>query len=758
MRSILTGILLVAAVWPGTSQGQIIINEVLPSPGGNQEEFIELLNAGDEPVQVGAISFRDSRSDWIPADAGSSAHLAPDELLVLTAGAQPSWPDVDFQHPAGWASLNNSGDSVLVRVGARVTDRVGYTDNERGKSLERLDPAVPGHVAGNWASSDDISGGSPGRINTRYRPDDTPPRLLAAEFAPPSGLFLWLSEPVDPGSIGDLRLRVDGRATGDGAVLQGSAQLHVPLEAAHAPSLIAAGGLNDFAGHAMPDTTVSVAIPATPGDAFLSELLVETRSGPNDLPEFVEIATRSDRPISLRRAVLTIGAGPEPDVTSFSPSDSTRIIDPGAVLLVYASPSSGEAAVHLRTLVEDALDTRHRRVEIVAANPSDLALRNAGDLVRIVSAEGDGIDGVEYGPDTKDIRFGDHRGRSIRRIQLSGVDGPKWASTLEDTGVTPGTHDLSNASGSEPEPGDLVFSELMPRPLGDQPEYIEVANVSGRTMDLNGLVLGSGDTRRIIFQPLVLAPGRVAVVYELPNAVGDAASEQFDAIAEAFPPAYSAGVGFGQFEASLGRGEFLPDGHGLLIPVRGAIGLKDDGEILRLMSAGGVVLDSVAYSPAMHHPAVVDPTGRALERTVLSPTPLRLGAWSTSVTPGGGSPGLVPQRPGPPPSRPDAGLRVRLEPKTISPDGDGIDDRTIILAENLEHGTVVRVDVYDIDGRLVRSLESGTIADGTFSAEWSGLDDESRPVARGFYVALVRTASADQRGARAFRLPLAVLR
>lgn len=768
-----------AAVFAGSSGAQVVVNEFLASPDGVQQEYVELLNIGDEPVPLASIAFRDGRSGWIPAAPESTVFLLPDELLVLSAEEQPVWPDVVFLRPTGWASLNNSGDSILVRVDARVTDRVGYAGNERGRSTERIDPVIPGHVSDNWAPSVDPTGGSPGRRNSRYRPDRTPPRLLDAEFAPPAALMLWFSEPPDPASLGEFRMEpADLPRALTGADLE-DALLVVPLGMTDPPAAVTAGGLADFAGHVMPDTTVAVAYPPTPGDVILSELLVEAGTRPNDLPEFVEIASSAMRPVSLRGVRLEIGSGPEPDRVLLAGPDSTRILHPGAVLLVYAAPRTGETAEHVRFLVENALparpgaeDSAGHRIEILAADPTDIALRNAGDLVRVVSAHGPVLDAVTYGPELRDIRFGNHRGRSIRRVRTTGNPELAWVSTLDDSGTTPGRAETETSRGIAPVPGDLVFSELMPRPLADpvdgrvdQPEYIEVANVSGAAVELNGLVIsgpvnddGERDARRIVFQPLVLEPDAVAVVYELPGAVGDTASDQFTYLADAFAGAYPSGIGFGQVEASLGRGGILSNGRGLLIPVRGAVGLRDDGELLRLVSEDDVVIDSVSYSPAMHHPAVADPTGRALERTVLSLTPLRLGAWSTSSGPGGGTPGLLPPRPGPPPSPGDSGPTARLRPKTISPDGDGVRDRTVIVAGSLTEGTVVRADIFDIDGRHVRTLTPGTITDGTFTAEWSGLDDRRRPVARGFYVVLIHLARADGRGGRAFKLPVAVVR
>lgn len=771
---------MVLMAFPGAKwcPAQIIISEYLPAPDGAQEEFIELMNVGDSAVPLGEIAFRDDRSDWIPVATDSPLLLAPGELLVLSDGDQPVWPGISLLHPVGWTSLNNSGDSIAVAVRGAVTDRLGYHESERGVSLERIDPGVPGHVQSNWDESADPSGGTPGRQNSRHHADATPPFVRAAELAPPSSLILWMSEAVDRMALDAARIVADGLLLEPAVAVSNEARVEMILPDGAAPQSVSAAGLVDYAGHRMRDTTLSTARPAGPADVWLSEMLVHSGTGPNALPEFVELATSGTRPVSLRGSNLEIGSGPEPDVLPLSPPDDTRILQPNSTLVVFASPASGATADHLRDLLESAIDRQvapdrpeRRRIGAYAANPSRLALRNSGDLVRIVSRTGEELDAVHYDAAWNDIRFNDHRERSIRRVRMEASNIPAWSSTLHESGTTPGVAASAPSTGFPPAPGDLVFSELMPRPLADpydgrndQMEFVEFANVSGRAIELNGLMLagppaddGMMNGRRLVFQPLTLPPGAVAVVYDLPSSARDDVSSQLNILAEAFPEAYASGIGLAMIEASLGRDTPRSGDDGLLIPVRGTISLGDEGESLHLLASTGAIIDSVTYSPAMHHPAVVDPTGRALARTVVSLAPLEFGGWSTSTAPGGGTPGLLPPRPGPPPSHPSSASSARLAPSTITPDGNGFDDLTVIRVDNLTNGSIVRIDVYDIDGRPVRTIEPGILSGDSVTAEWSGLDDARRPVARGFYVVLVRITKEGGH-TTAFRLPLAVVR
>jgi hypothetical protein len=55
------------------------------------------------------------------------------------------------------------------------------------------------------------------------------------------------------------------------------------------------------------------------------------------------------------------------------------------------------------------------------------------------------------------------------------------------------------------------------------------------------------------------------------------------------------------------------------------------------------------------------------------------------------------------------------------------------ISYSVDHDTHVRLAVYDVGGRLIRTLADRTMPAGTHSAEWDGQDGEGRPVASGVY-------------------------
>jgi len=55
------------------------------------------------------------------------------------------------------------------------------------------------------------------------------------------------------------------------------------------------------------------------------------------------------------------------------------------------------------------------------------------------------------------------------------------------------------------------------------------------------------------------------------------------------------------------------------------------------------------------------------------------------------------------------------------------------------------IEVYDLNGRLVRTLRSGTLEAGAHSLVWDGMDDLDRPAAGGVYFVRLRTAGRAKR-------------
>ena len=87
---------------------------------------------------------------------------------------------------------------------------------------------------------------------------------------------------------------------------------------------------------------------------------------------------------------------------------------------------------------------------------------------------------------------------------------------------------------------------------------------------------------------------------------------------------------------------------------------------------------------------------------------------------------------------------VRAEPVVFTPNGDQINDHTSIHYDitNIASPVLVEIELFDLAGRPIRSLQMEKQTSGRFAIAWEGTDDEGRLVPPGHYIYTV-TLNAD---------------
>jgi len=139
---------LLFTVQPPRADAVILINELLPNPGGldanrdgiahaTQDEFVELVNTGLEPVSL---------AGWTLADAVKVRHVfAADAILpgcsffVVFGGGTPEGFLYVATASTGSLALNNSGDTVTLKdADAALIDSFIYTTPLTAESFTRF--------------------------------------------------------------------------------------------------------------------------------------------------------------------------------------------------------------------------------------------------------------------------------------------------------------------------------------------------------------------------------------------------------------------------------------------------------------------------------------------------------------------------------------------------------------------------------------------------------------------------------------------
>lgn len=196
-----------------------------------------------------------------------------------------------------------------------------------------------------------------------------------------------------------------------------------------------------------------------------------------------------------------------------------------------------------------------------------------------------------------------------------------------------------------------------------------------------------------------------------------------------------------------------PGVHLFILNRSGGFSFGNDGDDIVLRDPTGAVIDSVSYSPRWHHPDINDTKGRSLERInphLDSNDPRN---WSTATPLEGGTPGkpnsiftAAPQR----------GSTLSISPNPFSPDGDGFEDFCIIRYSLPTTTALIRVRIFDIRGRTIRTLANLEPSSAEGSLVWDGLDDTRQRIRIGTYIVLVEAADGQNQNVASARAVVVV--
>jgi len=162
------------SIEPGFPDKIIIINEVLYNPADNEPEWIELVNASEDSIDI---------KDWSVGDlfstptknfiTNSDIFINPEELFVIAKDTSfnSAHPEVTSKvFYTNFGTLGNTVDGIVIydfRDG--IIDSLLYRSSwggRKGFSLERISLEEETNDSTNWTTSLDPSGSSPGEPNS----------------------------------------------------------------------------------------------------------------------------------------------------------------------------------------------------------------------------------------------------------------------------------------------------------------------------------------------------------------------------------------------------------------------------------------------------------------------------------------------------------------------------------------------------------------------------------------------------------------
>ncbi len=154
--------LVAAVVVPIVARADVVLNEVHYEPvdGTSQEEFLELVNRGDEEVDLSGWFF----SNGVDYTFAPGTTLAAGGLLVVAQDPEAIRETfgVEGAHGPWGGRLSNSGERIVLRrADGEIEDQLDYglafpwpiASAGDGASMELIDPSLDNDLGGSWRAS-----------------------------------------------------------------------------------------------------------------------------------------------------------------------------------------------------------------------------------------------------------------------------------------------------------------------------------------------------------------------------------------------------------------------------------------------------------------------------------------------------------------------------------------------------------------------------------------------------------------------------
>lgn len=324
----------------------LVINEMMvdesPTVMLPPTEYIEIYNRKNFPINLKGFQLSvNSTNVQLP-----EAIIYPDSFIVIVNEVWvQEFQDISIIGLSTWPSLTNTEGTITLRDRkGKLLHSLSYTDNwyrhpskkDGGWSLEQIDVTKPCLGKLNWIASQNIKGGTPGRINSVNSTitDTVSPYVFGIGVPHPDTILVYFREAVLPSSIVSQYFKIEpniGIPASANLVEPDLTTLSLKINSSLMPnqiySLIIEGNILDCSNNHVATDTFQLGLPTLVqfNDVIINEVLFDP---PLDGVDYVELFNRSESVIDLKN--IFIGTGDT--TTGFV--NNTKSIFPNSLVFV----------------------------------------------------------------------------------------------------------------------------------------------------------------------------------------------------------------------------------------------------------------------------------------------------------------------------------------------------------------------------------------------------------------------------------------
>ncbi|MGD9900239.1 MAG: lamin tail domain-containing protein [Calditrichaceae bacterium] len=167
----------------------------------------------------------------------------------------------------------------------------------------------------------------------------------------------------------------------------------------------------------------------------------------------------------------------------------------------------------------------------------------------------------------------------------------------------------------------------------------------------------------------------------------------------------------------------------LLLELENLPTLNNSEDMVRLIHPAGETIEEVHYTDLWLE-------GESWRKPSIERINIGLGcdlqsSWGPSTDIAGGTPGKVNSIFS---DFSSSKMKISIQPNPFSPDGDGFEDHAVISVNSPTDASRIRLEIFDILGRKIRTLSDNRFSGSTQTFVWDGRDDHSQKARIGIYI------------------------